>query len=256
MNGYALQPDTVITLRFDAERAYGRGGCNRYSGEYSLGPGQSFSIGEGGWTEIACPEPAGVMEQEAEYFSSVWKVNTYQLEGNRLSLMNRPEGILLQYQRLPKFDVDPRELTGKSWQLVSAPGLLRAEIEAVTLWFNVDTFEGTTACRDYEGSYGVDGDSLFVGGLRMVGDSDCGEKARRAEEVYRLLLSDAWQYNLTESTLVLYTERGEELVFRLMSGPTRTPAPTITPSATPPTTPLGTFPPNPSLTPTRGPSYP
>lgn len=256
MNGHALQPDTVVTLRFDAERASGRGGCNLYSAQYSLGSGQSLSMGEGGWTEMACPEPPGVMAQESEYTSSFWKVNSYQLEGNRLSLMNRQEGILLQYERLPKFDVNPRDLTGKSWQLVSAPGLLRAEIEAVTLWFNVDTFEGTTPCRDYEGSYVVDGDSLFVTRLRMEADRDCEERALRAEGVYTSLLSTTWQYNLTETSLVLYTDWGDELLFRLMSGPTRTPAPTVTPSATPPTTPIGTFPPIPTPTSTRGPSYP
>lgn len=256
MNGHALQADSVITLRFDAERAYGRGGCNSYGGEYSLGLAQRFSMGEGSWTEMACLEPPGVMEQEAEYTSSLWKVDSYQLEGNQLSLMNRREGILLQYQRLPTFDVDPMDLTGKTWQLVSAPGLLRTEIEAVTLWFNLDTFEGTTACRSYKGRYQVDGDSLFVVRLQMDLDGDCEERARRAEGLYTSLLSNTWQYNLIETSLVLYTDQNEELVFRIASGPTRTPAPTITPSAMPPTTPVGTFPPIPTPTSTRGPSYP
>ena len=79
MNGHSLQPGTVITLRFDAERMYGRGGCNNYGGEYSLGPGDRFTPGEGGWTEMACLEPAGVMEQEAEYTDSLWKVNAYRV---------------------------------------------------------------------------------------------------------------------------------------------------------------------------------
>ncbi len=254
LNGQELQPGTIITMKFDANRLSGRGGCNNYGGEYSLQRDDGFTVGEGGWTAIECLEPSGVMEQETEYLDSLWKVNSYSLDGDTLSLMNEREGILLQYSRVPEFDVDPRDLTGKTWQLISAAPLAGVDLDAFTLQFDGSRYSGTTICRDFEGEYQAVDDSLSFPSMSMASPETCGEEATSIEAMYTTLLSTVWQYNVTETQLELYTDRGEKLVFTLFVEPTT--EPTGTPTATPSRVPTAGPTLEPTETPTPRPSYP
>ena len=215
LNGRELRANTIITLKFDAENVYGRGGCNNYGAKYTIQPENGFTVSEGGWTEMACPEPEGVMEQESEYVSSFWSVTSYKIDGTTLSLANEQEEVLLQYQLLPKFEVNPEDLTGKTWLLVSATGLENIALNAFTLQLDGSKLRGTTTCRAYEGMYQANGDSLNILSMSMGTNITCSKEDNFAEANYISLLSTTWQYNVSETQLELYTENGKKMFFEL-----------------------------------------
>ena len=77
---------TRITASFGADnQVTGSAGCNDYFGSYQIS-GSNISIGPLGSGQMACGEPAGIMEQEVEYLAALQSSGTYRLDGNRLEL--------------------------------------------------------------------------------------------------------------------------------------------------------------------------
>ncbi len=75
-----------LTLAFGADnRVGGNSGCNTFSGTYESGDGK-LTIGPLASTMMACPEPAGVMEQEAQYLAALQKAATYEIAGDTLTI--------------------------------------------------------------------------------------------------------------------------------------------------------------------------
>lgn len=85
-----LIPDTRITLWFNDEEEQpqgqsgrtlrGSGGCNSYIGSYKADEDGTLSVKILGWTDMACFEPPGVLEQEAEYLTTLDNVSGYEIE--------------------------------------------------------------------------------------------------------------------------------------------------------------------------------
>jgi heat shock protein HslJ len=214
LNDHELQTDTAVTLKFDAGNIFGWTGCNFYGAKYTIQPNNGLTIGEGSVTEMECPESEKVMEQENEYLSAFWSVTSYKIDGEMLSLADEQGRILLQYQLLPRFEPDPEHLLGKTWYLKSATGLEETAFNEFTLQFDKNRLYGTTACRDYEGAYRIDGDSMNVPYMGMTTDVTCAEKDLIAEGKYTTLLGNVWQYNVSPTQLELFTVDGEKLIFR------------------------------------------
>jgi heat shock protein HslJ len=51
--------------------ASGYGGCNQWSAGFTTGGGGQITLGAPRSTRMFCPEPAGVMEREAEFLAAV-----------------------------------------------------------------------------------------------------------------------------------------------------------------------------------------
>jgi heat shock protein HslJ len=76
---------TKIDLILEGGTAQGSAGCNTYGAAYShAGPSMSFEPIAA--TEMACRQPAGVMEQEAHYLELFAAVTGYHIYGDRLWL--------------------------------------------------------------------------------------------------------------------------------------------------------------------------
>jgi heat shock protein HslJ len=82
-NGLLL--GTTIDLTFEGDAARGSAGCNSYEAAYSRA-GSSLSFGTITFTEMACLDPAGVMEQEVHYLDLLAAVASYHIHGDRLWL--------------------------------------------------------------------------------------------------------------------------------------------------------------------------
>jgi heat shock protein HslJ len=123
---------------------------------------------------------------------------------------------LLQYERKPEFQVNLDDLVNRTWQLISATGLDEESLDAFMIRFEESEFSGTTACREYAGSYQTIDDHLMITFLQMTTDFDCDELAGRAESEYTTFLENVEQYNISPNTLELYTRRGEKLVLKLV----------------------------------------
>lgn len=85
LNGNALIEGKEITLRFGEGSLEGSGGCNTYGGSYTASE-DSLSLSGVYWTEMACSEPKGVMDQEQAYFQALNAAAGYRVDGDRLEL--------------------------------------------------------------------------------------------------------------------------------------------------------------------------
>jgi putative lipoprotein len=85
----------AATANFSASEISGSTSCNQYFGSYEI-KGDQISIDGLGWTEMACLDPDGIMEQEQEFMGLLSKAETLQVESNQLSILTG-SGILLQF---------------------------------------------------------------------------------------------------------------------------------------------------------------
>jgi heat shock protein HslJ len=85
LHGSAPIAGREVTLRFGDTSIEGSGGCNTYGGSYTAS-GDSLSLSDVYWTEMACMAPEGIMAQEQAYFQALNAVASYQVEGDRLEL--------------------------------------------------------------------------------------------------------------------------------------------------------------------------
>ncbi|MDD1716035.1 MAG: META domain-containing protein, partial [Methanolinea sp.] len=84
-------PHSVVTLQFDGSGNFtGNAGCNSYFGPYTLGDGQSLTIGTIARTLMACSDPS-IMEQENDYLLVLPEMKVYSISGNDL-IMNDGTG--------------------------------------------------------------------------------------------------------------------------------------------------------------------
>jgi heat shock protein HslJ len=95
-NPYAEEPEpwpvpngllsgTTIDLTFESGAARGSAGCNNYGAAYSRA-GSSMEFEAIASTEMACLDPAGVMEQETHYLDLLAAVTSNHIYGDRLWL--------------------------------------------------------------------------------------------------------------------------------------------------------------------------
>lgn len=77
---------STLTADFAADGTLsGSAGCNTYTTTYEAS-GESLTIGPAASTRKACAEPAGVMEQEAQFLQALETVATYRIDGDKLEL--------------------------------------------------------------------------------------------------------------------------------------------------------------------------
>ena len=78
---------TEITATFNSSEDTVRGssGCNTYGGVYEV-DGSKLSISNIYYTEMACIEPEGVMEQETEYLSLLSNTESYEIIDGKLRI--------------------------------------------------------------------------------------------------------------------------------------------------------------------------
>lgn len=77
---------TELTLQFGTDGRYaGSAGCNRINGSFTQ-QGERVTLGPAAATRRMCPEPKGVMDQEAEFLKALQTVTTARFEGDRVEL--------------------------------------------------------------------------------------------------------------------------------------------------------------------------
>lgn len=90
---------TTLTASFGQDGTLsGNSGCNTYSGPYKVDPNQ-ITIGPLASTMMMCSEPAGVMEQEAQYLAALKSAATYHVEGDVLELRAQDGALAASFSR-------------------------------------------------------------------------------------------------------------------------------------------------------------
>jgi heat shock protein HslJ len=90
---------TALTARFEEDGGpEGSAGCNTYSASYTSDRG-AIEITEPASTRKACPEPAGVMEQETAYLALLPSAERFESDGRSLELLGADDKRLVSYVR-------------------------------------------------------------------------------------------------------------------------------------------------------------
>jgi heat shock protein HslJ len=93
---FAVLPGTELTLVIELSDAVGfargTGGCNGYSASIEVGENGSVVFANMGFTEMACGQPAGVMEQEEQFFAALGGSSSFAADGSRLRLYGSARG--------------------------------------------------------------------------------------------------------------------------------------------------------------------
>jgi heat shock protein HslJ len=78
-------PDTNPTLIFEGDQVSGNASCNSFGGGYTIN-GQEISFEQMFTTMMACMQPDGIMEQEADYMEMLSQVREYEVQDGQLVL--------------------------------------------------------------------------------------------------------------------------------------------------------------------------
>jgi heat shock protein HslJ len=90
-----IPDDVAMTIAFEAGRASGSGGCNRFTGSYEQ-DGDSISLDRVASTRMACDEE--VMSAERAYLSALESVSSWSATGGVLVLSDSSDQALLRYE--------------------------------------------------------------------------------------------------------------------------------------------------------------
>ena len=78
-------PGRKITIKFNDGEVSGIAGCNSYFGSVEI-KGDAINFGMMASTEMACMEPAGIMDQEQEYLKFLADVVIFEIADDQLIL--------------------------------------------------------------------------------------------------------------------------------------------------------------------------
>ncbi len=92
----------TMTAIFEDQQVSGSASCNHYFGSYQI-KGDQFSIEGLGWTEMACLDPDGIMEQEQIIMRMLSRSKNFSIEGKILSIKTT-DGISLIFQAQEALD--------------------------------------------------------------------------------------------------------------------------------------------------------
>ena len=91
--GASLIPGTEITLTFEEGQVRGSSGCNTYGGSYGV-DGDKITMSDLFMTEMACLDPAGVMDQELEYLELLRDAQAFQVDEGELVIEAASDEVL------------------------------------------------------------------------------------------------------------------------------------------------------------------
>lgn len=153
----------VPTLAFDAARASGSDGCNRYFAMYTPKPAGQLQFGQRGGTQMACPPD---QSQRADAFNAALAATrAYRVEGGQLQLLDAGGTVLATF--------DPQEstLAGTGWRVTGYNNGKQAVVSVISgstlgVSFGADgKLSGSGGCNNFTGSYKAEGKTIGIGPL-------------------------------------------------------------------------------------------
>ena len=78
----------------------GSAGCNNYNASYEV-DGENIKIGPAAAMRKFCPEPEGVMEQEAEYLAALETAARYEIENDRMDMYTEEGSRVGTFTKMP-----------------------------------------------------------------------------------------------------------------------------------------------------------
>jgi heat shock protein HslJ len=95
--GVPVLVGTRITAYFDeGGEVNGSTGCNHYTAMYTAS-GESMTIENLAWTEMACLEPEAVMVQETVFLTALEDVAGYEITAYQLTMRDEEGNVVLEF---------------------------------------------------------------------------------------------------------------------------------------------------------------
>ena len=224
LDGLPLIDGTFVSLRLNGDRLGGFDGCNTFGGRHD--DGTPVAAAEGTFTMpngiagtvIGCVDPKGILDQADTYLRSLRQSKSFRLVDHRLEMVDEAGNARLVFSKQTPLPGTPARLEGTSWRLLSEDDSDNG-VRASTLTFLDDQLaEGTTACRDFEASYGISRNSIGFPSMGMTASSSsCSPELRKREGRFTDDLSRANEYSVYQhegkNRLKIRTSRGRTLAF-------------------------------------------
>lgn len=214
----------------------GSGGCNNYTGSYTVSGDQLTIADAFGKTLMACEE--AITRRENLFLGALPTVTSYALNQGKLELTYSNANNVMTFTSGADQGGNsalPAEVMQTTWTLRNFNGNAEAgpDVAAagITIKFEADgTFDGFSACNNYFGSYIVSGQQIAIGDNIGATRMACLAAATALESRYLKLLPTVKSYTATATELhLIYGDDGAALVYVSGSG---------APPAVPPITPV------------------
>ena len=215
LNGHSLVPGSHIEIQFDRDTLSGFSGCNSYGGSYQAGGNHLLAVDEIASTAMACLTPEGINEQEGEYLQALQKASTFLVSGNHLEISDSNGNLLLVFQHQtaePALQMD--SLIGSGWQVFNVNGESLIPGSQITMQFiQPGMVRGFGGCRTYQAEFNETEQGVGFTSISM-GEEDCKQEDLLIQEQdFTDFFTWADHFELVGENLILFTQRGEEIVF-------------------------------------------
>jgi len=205
-------PDVKTNAQFEDGSMSGNSGCNGYNGPY-LVDGKNISFGPMMSTMMACQPP--MMEQETGYMSAIGMVDTFEVDGETLTMFDEDGEVVLEFVA-----VEPATLVGMHWSLTSynngKGGMQSLTIGTeITADFNENgTVTGSAGCNDYSAPYEVTEDMISIG-MTIRTEMACTDPkgVMEQETQYLASLQNAVIYTIRDDRLEIRDENGSGVAY-------------------------------------------
>ena len=178
--GTTLLPAPQATLRFDADRATGGDGCNRYSARFTAANGKLELGQQRTSTRRACPEAASQLA--GAFNGALDNTRGYRIEGGSLLLL-AADG-----QTLATFAPQPQTLAGTAWQVEAYNNGRQAVVSVITgtqltLAFGADGgLRGSGGCNTFQGRFTAVAGQVSIGRMASTRMACPQPEGRMAQE--------------------------------------------------------------------------
>jgi len=204
--GRTLLPGSSISLRFEAGRASGTDGCNRYTVPYTAS-GSTLQVGSAASTQMACPPE--VMQQARAFMASVTGASSYRVDAGQLQLLGADGAVLASLAP------QAQGVAGTSWRVTGYNNGKQAVVSVLaattlSMAFSDDgRVSGSAGCNNYSGTYQSAGSSLSFGPAATTRKM-CADPQRIMEQEQQFLKALA--------TVAIARQEGDRLELRTADG--------------------------------------
>jgi heat shock protein HslJ len=201
-------PDGLTaTARLESGSVAGNGGCNEYTGTYTL-DGDALTFGPVASTRMACAGPGDALE--TAYFAAIGRVESYVIDDVTLVMKNADGDAILTFE-----EGTEASLTGTEWVALYVNNgnqgveSVVAGTEVTATFAEDGTVAGSGGCNDYSGTYTVDGSGIEVGPLASTQKLCASPEGIDAQEAaYFAALDAATTWQIAGDTLELRDDAG------------------------------------------------
>ena len=220
LNKHSLIPGSHIEVEFTNDSLSGFSGCNSFGGSYRTNRNK-FSIEDGiATTAMACLTPEGIGEQETEFLKAMQQVEQYHLTGNRLEMRDKIGTLLLVFiLQQAESELNLETLMGTRWQVATFEGQTPIPGSQITITFlEKGNIQGFGGCRGFESEYIEIDQGIRVTTIAM-NEEPCNDQDLLVQEQnFTDYFTWADHFKMVDETLILVTQRGEQIVFEPLDG--------------------------------------